>query len=314
MRYDQTNRSRRPLLIILFALLGLVFCALRVSGVDLPCATSGCRIYAGYTLLGIPVYLYGAAGFGLILLLALAAGHRTLMRGMLFLVLVAGLLLDALFLGWQVLYWPCLSCLIVALLFALTALGGLAAFPSFRRGSFYTALILWLIAFVPVAINAAKEIYLQPWAIYGPADAPVRIFFSPTCPACAAAAEKILDDPALAERTRFIPVAKNDEDARRLARLMANGSPALQDLRGLFHGDGEAGPLPDRQLRLSLARNKMALARLGIDSIPLILSDEVVQSSSSFGLPGGINPLDLLGPGDGKQRCSAFETPGEKCD
>lgn len=312
MLYDRNNRNRRPLPTILAALLGLVFCILRANGVEVLCATAGCRIYSGYTLFGLSIYVYGAIGFGLILVLALGAGRNSLLRGVLYLSLLAGLGLDFLFLGWQFFFWTCLSCLVVALLFGVAAAGALLTLPSFRRGSLYALLVIWLVAFVPVAVNLVKDVFLQPWPVAGPPDATVKVFFSPTCPACAEQVKKILADSALASKAAFYPVTKNDEDLRRLARLESAGGEPLAALPQLFDQPvGEVVPV-DNDLRLRLLRNKMALARMGAESIPLILSEQVLETGPSF-LPRGINPEDLLGPSIAPQRCSAFGAQGEEC-
>jgi hypothetical protein len=305
----------RIVLLVLPAALGLIFCALNAAGAELLCVTSGCGIYAGYTLGGLSINILGAAGFGVILLLALLASRRSLFRWLLFAALISGLLIDTLFLFWQILYWPCTNCLFVALLLALCVLGTLKVFPSFRSKVVHLALLLWFATFVPVAATAGKEILLQPWPAVGPADAPVAVYFSPTCPACEKAVQEILDLPDLAGQVAFYPVAKNAEDLGRLARMLEHEGEA--DLLALFSLAEGAPAEPGLALRWKLARNKMALARLGADTVPLVLTPRLVQTAPAGRLPlsdGGDFPLELFDASPFEQGCSADAPVEEACD
>jgi hypothetical protein len=309
------DHPARNVLLILPAALGLIFCTLNAAGADLLCLSSGCGIYAGYTLGGISINLLGAAGFGVILLLALLARQRPLFRSLLFTALVAGLLIDTLFLFWQILYWPCMSCLVVALLFALSVLGALKVFPSFRSRVVHLALLLWFAAFVPVAAAAGKEILLQPWPALGPADAPVAVYFSPTCPACEKTVQEILALPDLAGQVAFFPIAKNAEDLQRLARMMEQEGEA--DLMVLFSSADGPPAESGLALRWKLARNKMALARLGADTVPLVLTPRLVQAAPAFRLPlsdGGGFPQELFKISPIEEGCSADAPVEEPCD
>ena len=309
------DRQPRIALVALPAALGLIFCTLNAAGAELLCVSSGCGIYAGYTLGGLSIHILGAAGFGGILLLALLASRRPLFRWLLFAVLLAGLLIDTLFLFWQILYWPCTSCLVVALLLALCVLGALKAFPPFRSRAVHLALLLWFAAFVPVAAAAGKEILLQPWPVLGPADAPVAVYFSPTCPACEKTVQEILALPDLAGQVAFYPIAKNEEDLRRLARVMETEGEV--DLGILFSpADENPGELAPAQ-RWRLARNKMALARLGADTVPLVLTPRLVQTAPGVHLPlseGGGFPAELFNFSPLEEGCSADAPVEAACD
>ncbi len=314
-----TQSSGRPLNIAAVAVpaaLGIVFCLLKMAGADLLCLNSGCSIYAGYTLGGVSIDLLGAAGFGAILLLALLASSRPRFGLFLLFALLAGLLIDTLFLVWQILFWPCTSCLVIAVLLALCVLGALAAFPSFRTRTVHLSLLLWFAAFMPVAVSAGKEILLQPWPAVGPADAPVAVYFSPACPACEETVQEILNLPDLAGQVAFFPVAKNEEDLRRLARMMEKGGQA--ELGELFSpADGDHGEM-GAALRWRLARNKMALARLGADRVPLVLTPRlVVQAAPAVRHPfetDGNSSLNLFGTPSFEQGCSADAPVEEACD
>lgn len=309
------DHPARNVLLILPAALGLIFCTLNAAGAELLCVSSGCGIYAGYTLGGLSINILGAAGFGVILLLGLLASRRPLFRWLLFAVLISGLLIDALFLFWQILYWPCTSCLVVALLLALSVLGALKAFPPFRTTAVHLALLLWFAAFVPVAAAAGKEILLQPWPAVGPADAPVAVYFSPTCPACEKTVREILALPDLAGQVAFFPIAKNTEDLGRLARILEPAGEA--DLKALFSLADGAPAEPGLALRWKLARNKMALARLGADSVPLVLTPRLVQTAPVVRLPlseGGGFPAELFNLSPLEEGCSADAPVEADCD
>lgn len=223
-------------------------------------------------------YVYGAIAFGVIVLLAASAGKIPRAVPWLGRILILGLALDLLFLGWQLLYWPCLSCLVVALLLGATAAGFWRTYPQLCRYLFKGVLLGWLVLLIPSVIAAGKEVLLTPWALYGPADASIRVFFSPTCPACVTEVNKLLQSPEVA-RMAFYPIAKNDRELRLLAALLQEGVAQPADLGRLFSVDLEEAKDPSLQLRWHLAKNKMALARHGAQTIPLILSSKVIEGA-----------------------------------
>jgi hypothetical protein len=265
-------------MIIFPALLGLALCLLNATGAKLFCLTSGCALYAGYTLFGLSFYVYGAISFALIVLLAVSCRKTPRAAPWLGGIIFAGLFFDLLFLGWQLLYWPCSSCLVVALLLGGTAAGFWRTYPHLCRHLFKGVLLVWLVLLIPSVLAAGKEVLLTPWALYGPPDASVRVFFSPTCPACANEVTKLLQSPDVA-RMAFYPIAKNNRDLRLLAALLQEGVEQPANLGRLFGSDlKEARSLPLR-LRWRLAKNKMALAQLGAQTIPLILSSTVITEA-----------------------------------
>ncbi len=271
-------QKKSVMMVALPALLGLALCLLNIAGADLFCLTTGCAIYAGYALFGLSFYAYGALGFGVIALLAFAAGKVARAVTLLGVTLLAALMIDGLFLGWQLLYWPCSSCLVVALLVGAAAVGFWRAWPHWQPRLLKGALLLWLTLLIPVTVAVGKDVLLVPWVIHGPASATVQIFFSPSCPACDTEVEKLLRSPASA-RTAFIPIAKNQRDMRLLAALLREGIEGPADLARLFRGELADDAAPSLLLRWRLARNKMVLAGLGSQTIPLIFSQTVLEVS-----------------------------------
>jgi hypothetical protein len=265
-------------MIIFPALLGLALCLLNAAGAKLFCLTAGCTLYAGYSLFGLSFNVYGAIGFGVIALLAASARKLPGAAPLLGKIILAGLFLDLLFLGWQILYWPCSSCLVVALLLGWTATGFWRSYPPLCRRLFKGVLLAWLGLLLPVVVATGKEVLLTPWALYGPPDATIRVFFSPTCPACITEVRKLLQSPEVA-RMAFYPMAKNDRDLRLLAALLQEGISQPADLERLFRPDMKEATSRPLSLRWRLAKNKMALAGHGAQTIPLILSTTVISGS-----------------------------------
>jgi hypothetical protein len=308
------ERPGRILAVVVPAALGLLFCLLNAAGAELLCVSSGCGIYGSMTLGGISIYLLGAATFGAILLFSLLSLRWPGCRPWLLVILVAALLFDILFLLWQILYWPCTSCLVVALLLALCLLGALAVYPAFRHYGVKLVLLLWLLAFLPVSVAAGKELFLPPWPALGPNDAPVSVYFSPTCPACERTVLDILRQPSLSGQVAFFPVAKNAEDLQRLALLPEVGSE--EGLEAVFDSVPD-GARASWSLRWRLARNKMALARLGADSVPLVLTPQLLQIPAAAANPffgGGGFPLELLGIPPLEHGCSMAAPEKDSCD
>jgi len=278
-------------MIILPALLGLALCLLNATGAQLFCLTAGCTLYAGYALFGLSFNVYGAIVFGVIALLAAVARKMPRAAPLLGKIILAALFLDLLFLGWQIFYWPCSSCLVVALLLGGTATGFWRSYPPLCRRLFKGVLLAWLGLLIPVAVATGKEVLLTPWALYGPADASVRVFFSPTCPACANEVTKLLHHPDVA-RMAFYPIAKNDQDLRLLAALLQEGIEQPANLGRLFGSDMKKATSLPLRLRWRLAKNKMALAGHGAQTIPFILSSSVISEAQ----PPWENLLSPLAP------------------
>lgn len=298
-------------MIILPAFLGLVFCLINAMGADFLCLTSGCAIYANYTLFGLSFYLYGAIAFALILVLAIAARKKHLFARILWPVLLLGLFLDTLFLGWQMFFWPCLSCLIVALLLGWAAVAYWLKYPFARGQIFKGVLLLWVIFLIPVAISASKEIFMSPWPIYGDPDASIRIFFSPTCPACATEIAKLLQSP-YAERVGYYPVAKDERDMELFAAFLEEEIKEARDLQKLFLENGARTVEPSRDLRWKLMRNQIALASYGAQTIPYMTSPMVLEipQPSFDGMFSQPAPWEQPEPGG----CGFFGAQDEPCD
>lgn len=298
-------------MLILSALLGLALCLLNASGAEVFCVTEGCAIYAGYSLFGLSFYALGAGGFAVILLLALGARKSESARALLYGALLVGLVLDMLLLVWQLLYWPCSSCLVVAILLGSAGIGFMIRFGYLRRGLLKGALLVWLVLLIPSGVSVGKEVLAAPWPIYAASGADIEVFFSPTCPACSSEVAKLLNS-AEADRLAFYPVAKNERDVRLVATFMQQGMSGAQDLEKLFHSEPAPNTHPSFELRWRLARNKMVLARYGAKTIPFIVSPTVVGTAkpSADLISPQPNPFDGYGP----QGCGLFGQVDLSCE
>jgi hypothetical protein len=265
-----------------FCLLGSLFCLANAFGADLLCVTQGCRIYQGYGLFGIPFYILGAGGF----LALLAVVSFRILQPLLALALFAALALDTLFLIYQYLFWPCASCMVVALLMGAVAGLGLLGMPSLRKPWLLGSGIVWLTFFLVVGLATIKEVAFRPWAMWGSPTAPVKVYFSPNCPACREAVEQLLEvaEPAA---VALYPVAKSAADLAPLGRALetlASGKP--DTLRASLAEMFAAVPI-DRtaetptklgwRVRWGLWSNKMMLARMGSAEVPKIIAPGPIQ-------------------------------------
>ena len=314
MKINRPDRAKIFLLACSF--LGGLYCLLNAAGAELFCGTRGCEIYAGYGLFGLSFYIYGFAGFLGIFLLTLWYPRR----GAHLLLSVAvslALILDTLFLIYQSLLWPCSSCHVVALLIGLTAFFAVFGLNLPGRKVLIGTGLLWSVFFIFVGLAVVKEVAFAPWPIYGSPEAPVKVYFSPTCPACEEAARKILSDPEAANETAFYPVVKNATDEARLARLLRQPGQTRdgEAILGLFAKEPDQPATLGAREKFLLFCNKMALSRSDATRVPLIVSPGIMEIDS---LDDGLSlPVEnLWGSPVGTTTdagCSAF-TDDDDCE
>lgn len=312
MRINSPDRAKFFLLFCSF--LGGAYCLLNAAGAELFCSTQGCDIYAGYGLFGLSFYIYGFAGFLGIFLLALWSSWRPA-RSLLAIAVGLALFFDTLFLIYQALLWPCSSCHVVALLIGLTAFFAVTGLNVPGRKFLIGIGLLWSVFFIFVGLSVVKEVAFSPWPIYGSIDAPVKVYFSPTCTACEEAIRKIINDPQIATETAFYPVAKNGKDEARLAILFQRSGRRVDTdgILGLFEkGANQPATLGVRD-KLRLFSNKMALAKANAIRVPMIVSPYILETGwpkddFSSSIDTFLGPSRELDPG-----CSTF-TVEEDCD
>ncbi len=297
-------------------LVGAAFCVTAaLGGAETLCVTEGCNLTHNVSLFGVSLWWFGTFGFlALALLLALRQAKLALA------VSALGVAADCLLLCWMALSLPCINCMIAGALFALVLfcqiLAQEPAFPLRKAGN--SLLLVWLLLFSPCAFSATSEIIAQPWPILGSPDAPVRLFFSPTCPACREAVQTTLKNDS--SFIAFIPIAEHDGDEALIQelrnRLLASKNPAAS-LRRFFNEIDSIKPQrpPRLDLRFRLYRNKMALYRYNADKVPVTVVVGAAQRNKQNGKSGRTaatdDPLSLSGV-SGFRGCS--DKPGENCD
>ncbi len=268
----------------LFALCGATLCFLQAMGVALPCVSSGCQLYQGYEIAGIPIDMIGGLGFLLLFVLHL---ERYIQRELIpfwSLIVLGGIVFDAGLLGYQILYWRCTVCLIVALFFGLSVVG-LVKRKESNSVLLARALKVWGVMLVVVCVLFAKDSLLTPASLSGGTSSELQVFFSPTCPTCQTVVNDLLDRYSDLERITLIPVAKNHEDEERLAKVMGSEALEADDIRSLFDkGLVQASDLTWRD-QLSLAKNKMIVASLGARSVPLVVTQQVIADRRTTQFP-----------------------------
>ena len=192
------------------AIIGVAYCLFVYLDVgESACITAGCSLYKSFNIAGISMWIFGIIAFvSLALLMAAGAYAVSLCLARLFLVADCFLMLVMASTS------PCLSCLGVAFLFAVTYFALRHAKPSSEKRS-SRLLFVWSLLFVSNLVLSAREI-LPPEPIYGPRDAPVHIYFSPSCAHCLEAMDAYnLPDGQVA----YFATAHTEEDFNVLAAL-----------------------------------------------------------------------------------------------
>lgn len=290
----------------LSSLAGLVFCLANAMGANLLCVTEGCKIYHDYTLLGMNLYVPGALGFTAILLL-LVLSSRFPVGNLLRIIIPAGLLIEILLLGYQFIFWPCSSCLAAALFFGLTAGLGILAFNELQNIPVYILASLWFVFFILGTLGTAKEIAFKPWSMFG-ADASVQVYFSPTCHRCEEVVTEILDNYVDPTGVAFFPVAKDDEDLRRLATalpLLKKPGREKEAIRTLFQPADPSVKCSDLSFRdhFRLWCNKIHLARMGLSTVPQVIASAPLKMREPLPFERGPTPFF---PNQKDEKCSPF--------
>ncbi len=250
----------------IIALLGAGLCAASALGrTEAACFTDGCALFQDYTFFGVSLWWWGTVGFLAIALPALFGNTK-----LAFAVARLALAIDVGLLAWMAFSAPCSSCLLAALFF-LGAFLALLPPPGAGRQAAKVLALVWAMTFSPNLFAAAQEPF-SPWPIYGNVDAPVRVFFSPNCPACR---DTVADTLRYGKNAALFPVAESDkdmEDIQRLTAALATGQDFAKAFAALAAPGGlpakELGMLDNLRLRLRLSRNRVTLLRAGADRVP----------------------------------------------
>ena len=285
---------------IAIAVFGVAYCLFVYLGVgESVCVTAGCSLYKTFTLFGVSMWIFGMVAF-VFLTLLMAAGAYTLSLFFARLCILG----DCVLLLVMATTSPCLSCLGVALLFALTYFLLRHADPNENRGS-SSLLFLWSLLFVSNLVLSAREM-LPPEPIYGTSDAPVHIYFSPTCENCLAAMDKFnFGDGQVA----YFATSRGDEDLSMLIALSErlNAGQSMPDALRAVKANASERPefvwsKDNLLLQWQLLRNKATVIERSGGSVPYITIN---------GLPvSGANPEVV--PGENLKEVYVAPEPSEE--
>lgn len=264
----RSQASSTPWSTLFFALLGLAWCAYMAfpTATPPPCATSGCALFRDTKFAGLSLWAVGG-GYFFILAVICLRGNRHLARAL----AILALFLDALLLLIMYLTAPCFDCLVAAVCIGLCYFsirnGGDGWFQ--EQSGTSVLLPVWVGLFLGNAVLAGNEM-LPMHSMNAKDKGDVRIFFSPSCPACREALV------AFGDKAVLYPVLESENDRDSILRLesyLAAKIPMKEALARSLDPAQEVPGLPFVRgllLDLQLLRNKAALMRQGFRALPLI--------------------------------------------
>ena len=199
-------RSHRqfPAIPFLLCFIGLAFCLwVSLSGGTALCLTDGCALFQDFSLAGVSLWLAGACFFGIMLLFCV-------LRFSSFAHFCAGIALTADILLMAIMSFtaPCVNCLLVGLLIALTYFALLRETALHKRARRSPLLLVWALFFT-ISSGGILRDSAELWSpLPRSGQEAVQVFFSPSCRACQTMAEQasVLPDAA------WFPVAEDSRD------------------------------------------------------------------------------------------------------
>lgn len=268
IRHKQKNI---PWLGIGIAIIGILFCLYSSSNEGkFLCITSGCALNKDFTIAGISAWRVGGVAFAVYVVSSLILGKKAALP-----LATLYLIGDSFFLLLMGLTLPCVPCLIAGLLFALLfSASNIPDKSRPNREKFPLSLGIWGILFVLNLILVFKE-YAEPAPMFGTPEAPIKVYFSPSCPACKDAVSRYAK-AAQAGTVALYPVAESDQDMLIIATMQkeadSGASPETALAKALEH---PIASLPFRFQTLiqywRLWANKAMTFSLGNGQVPLII-------------------------------------------
>lgn len=282
-------------LTLLPALFGLAFCIWTALGNDVNiCVTTGCTLYADFTIAHISLWWFGAAAFTILSACAILGQSLVGMR------LAALFLLgDICLLVLMAFTAPCVSCLVAALLFALTYLffrrhNALASNQGVQRKS--VLLWIWLLFFV-INVGQVARSQVDVWPILDESgEAKTRMFFSPLCRYCIEGIDALSGNVDVA----FYPVAESEADIARIYKMQdyldegASMAEALSQSRDAVFENFWQGWTPAVMImRFRLLGNKAHIFAQGSQGVPFFerkgLPPDIAAKGARFAPSGQLN-------------------------
>jgi len=195
---------RIPILPLLTSLTGLAFCLwVFLSGGKELCLTNGCSLFQDFSLAGVSLWCAGTVLFALLAALCLLSFVRVA-------AFLAGdaLAADILLMAVMAVTSPCVNCLVVGLLIALTFIALIRSLAPEQRACRSPLLMAWGLFFVIAAGGVLREVP-ELWSPLPHKEQPsVQVFFSPSCRACQTLTAQAHRMPDAA----WFPVAENSRD------------------------------------------------------------------------------------------------------
>lgn len=207
-----------PFILTIF---GILFCFWNLlDPSSVPCISSGCNLYQGGELGGLTVWWFGIFGFGLLAILAIVGKAKLglIIAGI-------GLCIDTVLFIIMAMTLPCMSCLFVGFLLAITyyffrktvLLAELSEENTETKRSFL--LLCWGLLFLVNIVLVFRGL-IVPWALpVGDTSSlsSVSIYFSPSCAACQ---KFIMNLPeSEVQKSTWYPISERSEDIAVIARL-----------------------------------------------------------------------------------------------
>lgn len=260
------------------AVVGIFFCLANALGkAEAICFTAGCSLFSDVTFAGISLWWVGLICFSLLLLVALPGWRR--LGTALSATMLTG---DLFFLALMAFTAPCVPCLSVAALFALQFFCFSRSTGRHSRGS-VTLLVVWAVFFSPNVFASANEM-LGVWAINmeeATDMGDMQVYFSPSCPACKKAVESLARD--VDANYAFFPVAEEELDEDRIWQMQqaleTGASFYVAFKRGLRIDAPQTISFSERiGLKWQLFRNKVRLATMGANRIPVLVTNGVPKA------------------------------------
>ncbi len=257
-----------PLIMIwplFISVLGLALCAWSALGNIMDfCITSGCELNQDMTLGGISLWWYGAVAFCILTIVSLS-GRPWLG------VAAAGfcVILDIVLLLLMLVTSPCISCLVVGLLFLLTYIAFRHTGRRLEAPSRSILVTIWMIIFIANSGVILRD-SLGTWSIYGAKNPLISVYFSPSCPSCQVAVNVLVSNKDAA----FYPILEKEEDFVAIAHIVNSVNKgeslakALEQAKNIQNHN--LGFFEALHLHFYLLRNKAKVLLSGSDVVPFI--------------------------------------------
>ena len=208
-----------PLAASAISVAGLLFCLwVLFTGGHALCLTDGCTLFQDFRLAGISLWQAGAVLFTALIVLSLFRLSRAA-----YCLSALALAADAVLLCIMLFTAPCVNCLIVGTLIALSFLAFRSAVPPVRKERSTLALV-WLVLLI-VDLGGVLRDLADPWSPRAQENqSSVQVYFSPSCRAC----QTLLANADKLQDACWYPVPENTRDIwviAVMAEKMAQGMP-----------------------------------------------------------------------------------------